>query len=111
MKDAQLQAERLFARSFTKEKLEYLHAHPEFIEAARKVECLKDAVEAIDVGDRIIRRSFPWTSSPCNGSRPIASQVNYVELSAKERISTGHAGETMTLGGRSSNRDLESGKL
>ena len=66
MKDAQLQAERLFARCFAKEELDFLHVHPEFIQATRKVECLKDAVEAIDVGDRIIRRSFPYTmaSSP-----------------------------------------------
>jgi len=59
MNDAERQAEKLFSRCFTKPQLEFLRSTPEFVEATRTLASLKEAVHAVEVGDKLVRRS--WT--------------------------------------------------
>ena len=53
------QAERLFSRCFTEEQLACLHAETEFVEAARRIDSLKTALDVVDLGGEILRGSWP----------------------------------------------------
>ena len=55
MNSIESSAERLLARCFTKQELEYLQTEPAFIEATRKMETGEKQLHALDVGQELIR--------------------------------------------------------
>lgn len=56
MDTAQSRAEKLFAGCFTKEQFEFLRSQPEFIEATRTVESLKETIQVVELGDQMLRQ-------------------------------------------------------
>jgi len=56
MKDMQSQTGKIFSRCFSKEELDFLQVQPEFIEANRNVETIEDALDAVELGEELIRR-------------------------------------------------------
>ena len=53
----QSQGEKLFSHCFTQKQLTYLDGHPEFKEARRNIENLKGAMEAVKLGDKLLRHA------------------------------------------------------
>ena len=58
MKTVESQAAKLFARCFTREEFEFLQAHPEFIEANRKLETIDDALDAVELGEQLVKATW-----------------------------------------------------
>jgi hypothetical protein len=83
MNDPQSLANRLFTKCFSKDELEYLQRQPQFIEAARKFITAEDALNAVDVGTRLIRES--WRKSASDAIRRIQPDTN-AERSNNEGI-------------------------
>ena len=51
-------AERIFASCFTKEELEFLKRHPEFIEARRKIGSMSETLRAVEIGEYLIKETW-----------------------------------------------------
>ena len=61
---AQQQAQKLFARCFTKEEFEFLQRQPKFMQAAGQLETIEDALNAVELGQQLVRQSWKRVSYP-----------------------------------------------
>src|SRR5688572_24995666 len=65
---AQMQAQKLFARCFTKQDFDFLQLQPRFIEATLKLETIKDAMAAVELGGQLLKATWrrPSTHAETN---------------------------------------------
>jgi hypothetical protein len=58
MNNEQSRAKKLLERCFTPEELTFLQANPEFVEVTRHLESLDDALAAIELGEKLVKKSW-----------------------------------------------------
>ena len=58
MKTVESQAAKLFAHCFTKEEIGFLQIQPRFIEATLKLETIEDALDAVELGEELVKATW-----------------------------------------------------
>ena len=54
----QERAEKVFADCFTAAELEFLKKQEKFIEASRNIESMTDTLNAVEIGERLIKETW-----------------------------------------------------
>ena len=74
MSPDQLQSQKLFTRCFTKEELEFLQLNAEFIEATKNLKTLAEALDAVELGERLTRDAWCKLNYPEGASHSCSNQ-------------------------------------
>ena len=69
----QLRAQKIFARCFSLEDLEFLQRNAEFIQATENIEKLEDAFAALELGERLTSEAWIKLNYPDGFSRWVLS--------------------------------------
>ncbi len=64
MNASKLRPQKILSRCFSREEFEILQIQPTFIAATRKLETIKDAFNAVDLGRQLIQQSWKRVPYP-----------------------------------------------
>ena len=73
MSPIQLRAQKIFARCFLQEDLEFLQRNAEFIQATENIETLADAFAALELGERLTSGAWMKLNYPDGFSQWVLS--------------------------------------
>ena len=59
-----LHARKIFCRCFSRDEFQFLQLRPEFMEATRQLETIEDTLNAIELGEELIRQGWKRVICP-----------------------------------------------